>query len=136
MQHQQLRLLRMFLGFAAFAWGVSVVGVFMSWSMANDALQGLGARPIAYDRMLDYWLRMAAGAFALIGCWYLALMIWPQKFHAAIPWFGGLMLVEGVILLVHGLRLSLPPLPFYGDASACIVGGAAILYLSRYARPQ
>jgi hypothetical protein len=108
----------------------------MSWPAAADALQGLGAQPIAYDRMLDYWLRMAAGAFALVGCWYLVLMIWPQKFHAAIPWCGGLMLAEGLILLVHGLRLSLPPFPFYGDTSACFLGGGAILYLSRYARTE
>ena len=88
----QLRLLRLFLGFAAFAWGVSVVGVFVSWSEASNLLQGLGAKPIAYDPMLDYWLRMAAGAFTLVGCWYLVLMIWPRKFHAAIPWFGVLMI--------------------------------------------
>ncbi len=131
-----LRLLRLFLGFAAFAWGISFVGVFLSWSAAVDALQGLGARPIAYDPMLDYWLRMAAGAFALVGCWYFVLMIWPGRFYAAIPWFGGLMLVEGLILLFHGLRLSLPPFPFYGDTSACLLGGGAILYLARYARPE
>jgi uncharacterized membrane protein HdeD (DUF308 family) len=79
---------------------------------------------------------MAAGAFALIGGWYLVLMLWPQKFHAAIPWFGTLMLVEGVILLVHGLRLSLQPFPFYGDVSACFLGGAGILLLSRHAKPE
>lgn len=131
-----LRLLRLFLGFAAFAWGISVFGVFLSWSAAVEALQGMGALPIAYDPMLDYWLRMAAGAFALVGCWYLVLMIQPRKFHAAIPWFGGLMLVEGAILLIHGLRLSLPPFPFYGDTAACLFGGGAILYLSKYARPD
>jgi hypothetical protein len=132
----QLRLLRLFLGFAAFAWGVSVFGVFLSWPAASQALEGLGARPIAYDRMLDYWLRMAAGAFTLVGCWYLVLMIWPRKFHAAIPCFGGLMLAEGVILFVHGVRLSLPPFPFYGDTAACFVGGGGILYFSRYAKPN
>lgn len=132
----QLRLLRLFLGFAALAWGVSFFGVFLSWSAAAEALQGLGAQPIAYDRMLDYWLRMAAGAFGLVGCCYLVLMIWPRKFHAAIPWFGGLMLVEGVILLVHGLRLGLPPFPFYGDVCACFLGGAGIVVLSRTARPD
>jgi hypothetical protein len=129
-----MHLLRLALGFAALAWGVSVVGVFMSWSAAADALQGLGAQTIAYDRMLDYWLRMASGAFALVGCWYLILMIWPQKFRAVIPWFGALMILEGIILLVHGLRLSLPPFPFYGDTAACLFGGAAIVFLSRYAR--
>ena len=131
-----LRLLRLMLGFAAFVWGVSVFGVFLSWSDAVQALQGLGAQPIAYDRMLDYWLRMASGAFALIGGWYLVLMLWPRKFHATIPWFGGLMLAEGLILLVHGWRLSLPPLPFYGDVSACLLGGGLIVGLSRYAKPS
>jgi hypothetical protein len=48
----------------------------------------------------------------------------------------GLMLVEGVILLVHGLRLSLRLFPFYGDTWACFIGGVAILYLSRYAKPN
>ena len=131
-----LRLLRMFLGLAAFTWGIAVVGVFLSWPTAAHALEELGAQPIAYDRMLDYWLRMAAGAFALIGCWFLVLTIWPRRFHTAIPWFGGLMLVEGSILLVHGLRLSLPPFPFYGDAAACLMGGGAILWLARYAKPD
>jgi len=130
-----LRLLRLLLGFAAFAWGVSVFGVFLSWPAAENALQGLGARPIAYDPMLDYWLRMAAGAFALIGGWYLVLMIWPRKFHAAIPWFGALMVAEGVVLLVHGVRLGLPPFPFYGDTAACFIGGGGIWYLARDAKP-
>jgi hypothetical protein len=130
-----LRLLRLFLGFAAFAWGVSVVGVFLSWNAAAQALEGLGARPLAHDPMLDYWLRMASGAFALVGGWYLVLALWPQKFHVAIPWFGGLMVVEGIILLVHGLRLALPPFPFYCDTLACLVGGGAIMALARHARP-
>jgi len=132
----KLRLLRLFLGFAAFAWGISVVGVFVHWPEASKFLQGLGAKPIAYDPMLDYWLRMAAGAFTLIGCWYLVLMIWPQKFYTAIPWFGALMLVEGIILLVHGLRLGLPPFPFYGDVSACFLGGAGIMLLSRHVKSE
>jgi hypothetical protein len=129
-----LRILRLFLGLAACTWGISIVGIFLSWQAAAEVLQGLGAQTINYDRMLDYWLRMASGAFALIGCWYLILMIWPQRFAAAIPWFGFLMLVEGAILLFHGIRLSLPPFPFYGDTAACFVGGGGILYFSRYAK--
>jgi hypothetical protein len=127
--YMRLRLLRLFLGFAAFAWGISIVGVFLSWSAALEALQGLGARPIAYDPMLDYWLRMASGTFALVGCWYLVLMIWPQKFAAAIPWFGALMVAEGLVLLLHGIRLSLPPFPSYGDIAACFLGGSGIWWV-------
>ena len=131
-----LHLLRLFLGFAAFAWGVSIVGVLVSWEKASEMLQGLGAKPIAYDPMLDYWLRMAAGAFALVGAWYLALMLWPRKFYAAIPWFGWLMVAEGIILLAHGLRLGLGPFPFYGDVSGCFIGGLGIVLFARAAKPQ
>ena len=86
--------------------------------------------------MLDYWLRMAAGAFTLVGCWYLVLAIWPNKYWNAIPWFGWLMVIEGVILLVHGLRLSLPTFPFYADTAACLLGGLGILWLSRGNNPN
>lgn len=131
----KLRLLRILLGFSAFAWGVSVFGVFLSWPAAENALEGLGAQPITYDRMLDYWLRMASGAFTLVGCWYFVLMLWPGKFHAAIPWFGALMVAEGLILLVSGVRLSLPPFPFYADTAISFVCGGGILLLARHARP-
>ncbi len=128
-----LRLLRLFLGFAAFAWGISVSGVFASWPQINSIAQGMGAKPIAYDPMLDYWLRMVCGAFTLVGVWYLMLALWPRKFAVAIPWFGWLMIVEGVILLVSGLRLGIGPFPFYGDVSACFLGGAGILFFARAA---
>ena len=132
----RLRLLRLFLFFSAFAWGVSAVGIFVSWAAADRLLEGLGAQPIRYDPMLDYWLRMAAGAFALVGGWYLVMGLWPRKFREAIPWFGGLMLLEGLILLVHGVRLGLPPFPFYGDTAACFVGGGGIIWCSRKTSKQ
>jgi hypothetical protein len=132
----KLRLLRLLLGFSALVWGVSFYGVFANWPAAEQALQGLGAKSIAYDPMLDYWLRMAAGAFGLVGLWYFLLMLWPGKFHAAIPWFGALMVAEGFILLAHGLRLHLPPFPFYGDTAACFLGGGGILWLAKAARPS
>jgi len=131
----QLRLLRLFLGFAAVAWGISVVGVFASWPKIDEIAQGMGAKPLTYDPMIDYWLRMMAGAYALIGVWYLLMMLWPKKFYVAIPWFGALMVAEGIILLVHGLRLGLGPFPFYGDVSASIIGGAGIMYFARAAKP-
>jgi hypothetical protein len=125
-----MKFLRLFLGFSAIAWGASAFGIFLSWPAAADALQGLGAQPIAYDRMLDYWLRMAAGAFTLVGGLYLLLLLQPRKYRTMIPWFGWLMVIEGVILLVHGIRLTLPPFPFYADTAACFVGGGGILWSS------
>lgn len=131
----KLRLLRLTLVFSALAWGVSLFGVFASWPAAEAVFQELGARNISYDPMLDYWLRMAAGLFSLVGALFLLLALRPLQHRAIIPWFGGLMLVEGFVLLVHGLRLRLSPIPFVADTLACLGAGAAILYLSRGAFP-
>ena len=130
----RLRLLKLLLFFAAIGWGVTGAGIFASWPQVNAIAQGMGAKPIAYDPMLDYWLRMISGAFGLIGLWYLALALWPRKFAVAIPWFGWVLVLEGVILLVSGLRLGIGPFPFYGDVSACLILGTGILILSRAAR--
>ncbi len=127
----KLRLLRLTLGFAALAWGVSVFGVVASWPAAETVLRELGAGAIPHDPMLDYWLRMAAGLYSLVGGLFLVLALRPKEHRAIIPWFGGLMLVEGLVLLGHGLRLRLPPVPFLADTLACLGAGAAILYLSR-----
>jgi len=130
----QLRLLRLFLWFSAVGWLVCVVGLFASWPEVNHIAQGMGAKPIVYDPMLDYWRHMICGAFTLIGLWYLAMAMWPKKYCAAIPWFGWLMIAEGVILLVSGLRLGLGPFPFYGDVAASFVGGIGTVILSKAAR--
>ena len=79
------------------------------------------------DPMYDYWLRMASSVFAFIGISYLFLAIWPKRFSAVLPFSGIFMLLEGIILLVHGLRLGLPPVPFWGDTAFCLVGGIGIL---------
>ncbi|MBC8096903.1 MAG: hypothetical protein H7Y43_13940 [Akkermansiaceae bacterium] len=129
----RFRLLRLVLFFCALVWGVSAFGVFLKWETASGTLQGMGAKPIAYDPMLDYWLRMASGAFALVGTGYLLLAIYPRKFAVILAWFGWIMVIEGVILLGHGLRLGLAPFPFIGDVSASLAGGMGILALRKAA---
>lgn len=127
----QFRLLRVALVFSAFVWGVSAFGIFINWDSAAGALQGMGAQPINYDPMLDYWLRMASGAYTLVGTGYLLLAIFPRKYAVMLPWFGWIMIVEGIILLTHGLRLGIGPFPFIGDVSAAFAGGLGILSLRK-----
>jgi hypothetical protein len=83
--------------------------------------------------MLDHWLRMASGAFALVGTGYVLLAIYPRKFSVMLPWFGWIMVAEGIILFSHGLRLGLSPFPFVGDVSASFAGGLGILVLKKSA---
>ena len=124
------RLLRLLLLVAAFAWGVSVVGVFLPWPLAVTALQGLGAGAIPDDPMLRYWLRMAGGAFFGVGVFFLILAIRPRAFASVIPIAGGLMFLEGLVLAVTGAMLHLRPLPFWADTACCLFVGGGIVVLS------
>jgi len=124
-------LLRIFLIYSAIGWGICIVGIFISSDFAFDLLKYFGGiDPVALkaDIMYDYWFRMASSAFGLVGIFYLILAIKPEKYAVAIPLAGWFMLIEGIILLIHGLRLGLPSTPLLGDVGFCIVGGLGILF--------
>ncbi|MFZ2656522.1 MAG: hypothetical protein WAX69_16435 [Victivallales bacterium] len=114
---------------AAFGWGISFLGVLLPWSFAVTRLNGLGAGIIPNDPMLNYWLRMAGGGFTMIGVIFAAILVAPNKYAVLIPLMAYLSIAEGIILLVSGLRLGLPPFPFLGDASFCIGIGAGLLLI-------
>ena len=129
--------LRFFLAYTAFGWGICLAGVFTPAATAFDLLEyvgGVDPAPMLANPMYDYWLRMASSTFAFIGLGYLILAIWPRRFRAVLPFAGACMLLEGLVLLSHGLRLELPPTPFMGDTAFCIVGGLGILLCMGSAR--
>ncbi|MHC4872543.1 MAG: hypothetical protein ACYTFY_11925 [Planctomycetota bacterium] len=41
-----------------------------------------------------------------------------------------LSIVEGIILLISGLRLGLPSFPFYGDVIFCLGVGTSLLIIN------
>jgi len=132
-------ILRLFLTFAAIIWGMCVAGIFAPAPVAFNLLEyigGMDASPLLANPIYDYWLRMASGAFALIGAGYAALALWPQRFAGALPLAGAFMILEGLVLLTHGLRLGLPPSPFWADTAACLVGGLGIFLCMGSVRRQ
>jgi hypothetical protein len=125
----RLRLLRLLLLTTGFGWVISIYGVFASWPAAVGQLRGLGAGDIPHDPMLDYWLRMTAGAFTAIGLLFLAMALNPKRFAVVIAPAACFLVAEGIILLVYGLRLGLDPIPFYVDATFCLMTGVGIWLL-------
>ena len=124
-------MLHFFLGYAALGWGICVAGIFAPSKATFELLGyvgGIDPGPLLADPMYDYWLRMASSVFTFIGVAYLLLAIWPKKYAVVLPFAGVFMLAEGLILLIHGLRLHLPDTPFSGDTSFCFIGGIGLLF--------
>ena len=110
------RLLRVILGLAAVVWGISLVAVLLPWPVVKSGLVALGAQPIPDDPMLVYWMRMACGAFFMIGVLFGAVLFNFKKYEVLIPLLAYLSIAEGLLLLLSGLWLGLPPFPFLGDS--------------------
>ena len=126
-----LVILRIFLACAGFGWFISVFGVFMPWSFVVEQLEGLGSEKLPSDPMLNYWLRMTAGAFTFIGIFFFILAAKPVKYSVFIPFAAGFLIAEGLILLTACLALHLPLLPSLFDSVFCLLIGAGIFLSSR-----
>ena len=63
----------------------------------------------------------------MIGVIFTAILIRPRRYAVLLPLMAYLSIAEGIILLVSGLLLRLPPFPFSGDAGFCLFVGAGLL---------
>ncbi len=120
---RKLLSLRLALAVNAIGWGISILGTFVPWSWLTGFLKAFGAGRIPPDPLLQYSLRMAAGAFFMLGVIY-GLAAWkPKKYWNIIPFLGTLGIIEGIILFIHGTILQLSPGQFYGDIVFCCLPG-------------
>lgn len=119
-----------------FGFFISVFGVFMPWSAVAEQLEGLGAKELTSDPMLNYWLRMQAGANSFVGLFLFALALNPMKYKNVLSFAWILLIGEGCILLTWGLLLGLSPLPFVVDSLFCLVIGIGILLSSKIVQKQ
>ena len=126
---------RIFLLAGAIGWGVSILGVLLPWSVMDIVLQNMGAASPITDVQIQYWFRMATGAWSIIGFLYLMVLLKPQKYDNLIPLLAWGTIFEGIVLLIHGLYLNLPLFPFAGDVGFCLIVGGGLL-LSNNAKKQ
>lgn len=112
-------------------WGISILGVLLPWSAMDAILRNMGAAHPIDDPQLRYWFRMATASWSIIGMFYAAALFRPKKYGNLLPLLALGSLFEGVVLLIHGWSLNLPPLPFYGDVLFGLGIGVGLLLTLR-----
>ena len=122
---------RIFLLAGAIGWGISILGVFLPWSVMDIVLQNMGAASPVTDVQVQYWFRMATGAWSIIGFLYLMILLNPQKYNNLISLLAWGTVFEGIVLLIHGLYLNLPLFPFAGDVGFCLIVGGGLLLTNK-----
>ena len=122
---------RIFLLAGAIGWGVSILGVLLPWNVMDIVLQNMGAASPITDVQVQYWFRMATGAWSIIGFLYLIVLLKPHKYYNLIPLLGWGTVFECMVLLIHGLYLNLPLFPFAGDVGFCLIVGGGLLLTNK-----
>jgi hypothetical protein len=129
--------LRIGLLVSAIGWGISFYFTFASWSAATGQLYGMGAGPISYQPLLDYWLRMASSVFGCIGAGSAIACVQPQIFASFIRLLGPFHFVIGTTLSIaaYANRLTPPLHPtFVPDIVFCFLAGTLIQLPLLYGR--
>jgi hypothetical protein len=128
----RFNILRLLLVGAGLGWGLTIVGVFLPWEVATEHLEKFGGSgEIPDDHMLNYWMRMAAGAFAFVGAFFLLAAWKPYSYKNIIPVLAYGSLFEGAILVFYGLKFNLDLFPFGPDVAIALVPGIGILLLRK-----
>lgn len=125
-----LNILRLGLLLSACGWGISFFFTFAPWQIAARQLYDMGANEIAYDPLLDYWLRMASCAFGCIGIASAVACLRPAKFTGMISLLGPFHFIVGTTLVVAAYQNQLTPerhSTFIPDITFCFLAGLLIL---------
>lgn len=115
--------------FSSIGWGISFFFTFAPWSMAVAQLRGMGAGPIPYHPLADYWLRMASSVFGCIGIGSALACARPHVFASFIRLLGPFHFVIGITLAIAAYRNHLDPdlhPTFIADIVFCFTVGLLI----------
>ena len=123
-----ITVLRIVLCTCAFGWGISAAGIFLPWNFISEQLKNMGAINIPDDPMLNYWLRMTAGAFTFIGILFLLPAWKPRKYFIMLRMLACFMVIEGLLLAGFGITLKCA-ITFCVDSAFCILTGCLIFTL-------
>lgn len=125
-----LRLLRLGLLLSCIGWGISFWFAFASWDSVSDQFYYMGAGRMAYQPMLDYWMRMAGAAFGCIGIASGLACLYPRFFRGLVFLLGPFHLVVGAFLFAaaRSNNLDQDQHPnFVADITFCFVTATLIL---------
>jgi len=121
------RLTVLLLWAGALDWGVALLGVLLPWGWVEPLLLSMGMEHPISSQPVHYWFRMATGGWTVVGFFFLAAAIAPERYRRLIPLLAAGSIFEGVVLLVHALQLDLPLFPCAGDIAFTLVVGIGLV---------
>lgn len=129
-----MKTLKVVLWIAAIGCFTAVPFVFLPWTVAESIAARFGIESLPSTPISVYFFKVVLGVVGLIGVFFVILARNPLKYGPMLSLAAFGLVLFGVLALILGLSLKLPPIVYIGDALSGLVLGIAVLILSSRAK--
>ena len=104
--------------------------IFLPWSVMECIGSWYGMDPLPNAPIIIYSCKVVLGVFGLIGVFFAMLALDPFKYGAMLKLGTYGLILFGILALICGLSIGLPPVVYLGDSLSGLILGFAILFFS------
>jgi len=125
-----MKSLKLALWIAAIGCLVAVPFIVLPWSIVENIIRWFGIEPLPYVPAVMYLFRIVCGLVGLIGIYFIILARNPLGYGPMLKLGAYGLIIFGLLSLILGVTLEMPPKVYIGDALSGLILGIVIIILS------
>ncbi|MBN2019252.1 MAG: hypothetical protein JW749_03395 [Sedimentisphaerales bacterium] len=102
-------------------------GVFMPMSSWEPVIKFFGVELLPESAVFEYAARVMCATYAGIGIYFIILGLRPMKYGILVPFSGLVSVALGVVCIIIGNQVGMPPKWFLSDGLGGMIFGVLIL---------
>ena len=106
--------------------------IFLPWAAVESIGSWFGIESLPDMPIAVYFFKVVFGVFGLIGVFFIILARNPLKYGSMLNLGAFGLILFGLLALILGLAIGLPPIVYIGDGlSGLVLGTAILVFFSR-----
>jgi hypothetical protein len=131
MEAKKMKGLKIVLWILAIGCLSAVLGIILPWDVIKNIAIWFGIDPFPNIPIVIYFVRTACGIYVLIGIFFIILARNPLNYGPMLNLGAYGSILFGLLALIIGFSIGLPPLVYLGDGLSGLVLGVAVLIFSK-----
>jgi len=125
-----MKSLKAALWIAAIGCLTAVPFIFSPWTAIESIGSYFGITSLPNTPIAIYFFKVAFGVFGLIGVFFIILALNPWNYGSMLYLGAFGLILFGLLALILGVSISLPPIVYLGDGLSGLILGIVILFSS------
>jgi hypothetical protein len=133
---KNMKSLKVALWVAAFGCLTAVPFIFLPWGAVESIISWFGIEPMPNVPIVIYIFRVVCGVIGLIGVYFIILARNPLNYGPMLDLGAYGLILFGLLALILGLKIGMPPIAYIGDALSGLILGIIIAIFSSKAKRE